>query len=65
MVAFALRKAGWYLRQEIIWHKPSPIRIDSAEEFIKEYFEVQKNLIESGCIEKNEFIDNIIKTYKS
>lgn len=23
MVAFALRSSGWYLRQEIIWHKPS------------------------------------------
>lgn len=25
MVAFALRSAGWYLRQEIIWHKPNPM----------------------------------------
>lgn len=25
MVAFALRKAGWYLRQEIIWAKPNPM----------------------------------------
>lgn len=25
MVAFALRRAGWYLRQEIIWHKPNPM----------------------------------------
>lgn len=25
MVAFALRTDGWYLRQDIIWHKPSPI----------------------------------------
>lgn len=24
MVAFAMRKAGWYLRQDIIWHKPNP-----------------------------------------
>ncbi|MBK1439785.1 site-specific DNA-methyltransferase [Parapedobacter sp. ISTM3] len=23
MVAFALRKEGWYLRQDIIWHKPN------------------------------------------
>ncbi|WP_214072581.1 site-specific DNA-methyltransferase [Mucilaginibacter sp. dw_454] len=23
MVAFALRKQGWYLRQDIIWHKPN------------------------------------------
>lgn len=25
MVAFALRKNGWYLRQDIIWHKPNPM----------------------------------------
>ena len=25
MVAFALRKDGWYLRQDIIWHKPNPM----------------------------------------
>lgn len=25
MLAFALRDWGWYLRQEIIWHKPAPM----------------------------------------
>jgi DNA modification methylase len=25
MVAFALRNDGWYLRQDIIWHKPNPM----------------------------------------
>jgi DNA modification methylase len=25
MLAFALRAAGWYLRQDIIWHKPNPM----------------------------------------
>lgn len=25
MMAFALRSAGWYLRQDIIWHKPNPM----------------------------------------
>jgi DNA modification methylase len=25
MLAFALRSEGWYLRQEIIWHKPNPM----------------------------------------
>lgn len=25
MVAFALRSNGWYLRQDIIWHKPNPM----------------------------------------
>lgn len=25
MLAFTLRERGWYLRQEIIWHKPNPM----------------------------------------
>lgn len=25
MLAFALRSEGWYLRQDIIWHKPNPM----------------------------------------
>lgn len=25
MLAFALRSDGWYLRQDIIWHKPNPM----------------------------------------
>lgn len=25
LVAFALRAGGWYLRQDIIWHKPNPM----------------------------------------
>ena len=24
-LAFVLREYGWYLRQDIIWHKPNPI----------------------------------------
>jgi DNA modification methylase len=40
MLAFALRNAGWYLRQDIIWHKPNPIpenvddRCTKAHEYI-------------------------------
>ena len=40
MVAFALRADGWYLRQDIIWHKPNPIpesvkdRCTKAHEYI-------------------------------
>ena len=25
LVAFALRNAGWYLREDIVWHKPNPM----------------------------------------
>lgn len=40
MVAFALRDDGWYLRQDIIWHKPNPMpesvkdRCTKAHEYI-------------------------------
>ena len=39
-LAFALRNAGWYLRQDIIWHKPNPMpesvrdRCTKAHEYI-------------------------------
>jgi DNA modification methylase len=40
MLAFALRSDGWYLRQDIIWHKPNPMpesvrdRCTKAHEYI-------------------------------
>jgi len=40
LLAFALRKDGWYLRQDIIWHKPNPMpesvkdRCTKAHEYI-------------------------------
>ncbi len=40
MLAFALRQAGWYLRQDIIWHKPNAMpesvtdRCAKAHEYI-------------------------------
>ena len=40
MVALALRKQGWWLRQDIIWHKPNPLpesvtdRCTKAHEYI-------------------------------
>ena len=40
MLAFALRDRGWYLRQDIIWHKPNPMpssvidRFTTAHEYL-------------------------------
>ena len=53
MLAFALRADGWYLRQDIIWHKPNPMpesvkdRCTKAHEYI---FLLSKN--------KNYYYDN-------
>ena len=47
MLAFALRADGWYLRQDIIWHKPNPMpesvqdRCTKAHEYI---FLLSKNI---------------------
>jgi DNA modification methylase len=54
MLAFALRADGWYLRQDIIWHKPNPMpesvrdRCTKAHEYIfllskspKYYFDIE------------------------
>lgn len=54
MVAFALRADGWYLRQDIVWHKPNPMpesvrdRCTKAHEYVfllskapRYYFDVE------------------------
>lgn len=40
MLAFALRSDGWYLRQDIIWHKPNPMPESTRDRCTKshEYF---------------------------
>jgi len=35
MLAFALRADGWYLRQDIIWHKPNPMPESVKDRFTK------------------------------
>jgi DNA modification methylase len=62
MLAFALRADGWYLRQDIIWHKPNPMpesvrdRCTKAHEYIfllsksEKYF-FDSELIREPCSE--------------
>ena len=68
MLAFALRADGWYLRQDIIWHKPNPMpesvrdRCTKAHEYIfllsksqKYYYDmdaVKEPAIHSGRVVK-------------
>lgn len=65
MLAFALRKEGWYLRQDIIWHKPNCMpesvrdRCTKSHEYIfllskspKYYFDseaIAEDIAESSC----------------
>jgi DNA modification methylase len=56
MLAFALRADGWYLRQDIIWHKPNPMpesvrdRCTKAHEYIFLLSKSQKYYYDSESI---------------
>lgn len=56
MLAFALRADGWYLRQDIIWHKPNPMpesvqdRCTKAHEYIFLMSKSQKYYYDSKSI---------------
>jgi len=56
MLAFALRADGWYLRQDIIWHKPNPMpesvqdRCTKAHEYIFLMSKSQKYYFDSKAI---------------
>lgn len=56
MVAFALRSAGWYLRQDIVWHKPNPMpesvtdRCTKSHEYLFLFAKSQKYYYDNDAI---------------
>lgn len=58
MLAFALRTDGWYLRQDIIWHKPNPMpesvrdRCTKAHEYIFLFSKSKKYYYDAYAIEE-------------
>ena len=67
MLAFALREDGWYLRQDIIWHKPNPMpesvrdRCTKSHEYIfllskspKYYFD--NEAIKEPCVHAGKIV---------
>lgn len=58
MLAFALRADGWYLRQDIIWHKPNPMpesvqdRCTKAHEYIFLLSKSQKYYCDMAAIKE-------------
>jgi DNA modification methylase len=58
MLAFALRSDGWYLRQDIIWHKPNPMpesvqdRCTKAHEYIFLLSKSQKYYYDAEAIKE-------------
>lgn len=74
LVAFALRADGWYLRQDIIWHKPNPMpesvadRCTKSHEYIflfsksRKYFfdqdSIKTPLRDASLVRLNQDLDN-------
>jgi len=60
MLAFALRADGWYLRQDIIWHKPNPMpesvqdRCTKAHEYIFLMSKSQKYYFDNEAIKEGD-----------
>lgn len=67
MTAFALRSDGWYLRQDIIWHKPNPMpesvtdRCTKSHEYIFLMAKSQKYYFDHEAIQE-EAVTNIPNT---
>lgn len=59
MLAFALRADGWYLRQDIIWHKPNPMpesvkdRCTKSHEYIFLLSKSERYFFDSESIKEN------------
>jgi DNA modification methylase len=72
MMAFALRADGWYLRQDIIWHKPNPMpesvrdRCTKAHEYIFLLSKSEKYFFDSDAM-REDSVDPIgsAKRYKA
>ncbi len=65
MVAFALRADGWYLRQDIIWHKPNPMpesvtdRCTKSHEYIFLLSKSQKYYYDHEAIKEESVMDRM------
>lgn len=67
MLAFALRNDGWYLRQDIIWHKPNPMpesvrdRCTKSHEYIFLLSKNRKYYFDSEAIKEPAKPDSSIR----
>jgi DNA modification methylase len=66
MVAFALRADGWYLRQDIIWHKPNPMpesvkdRCTKAHEYVFLMSKSKKYYYDADAVKEDCSAENIV-----
>lgn len=67
MLAFALRSEGWWLRQDIIWHKPNPMpesvqdRCTKAHEYVFLFSKSQRYRFDSESIAEKGNIQPTIR----
>lgn len=67
MLAFALRADGWYLRQDIIWHKPNPMpesvtdRCTKSHEYIFLLSKRKKYYFDNEAISEDAFTPPTIR----
>ena len=70
-VAFALQDAGWYLRQDIIWHKPNPMpesvadRCTKAHEYLFLLAKSERYFFDAGAIKEPSVTDDLRRPYGS
>lgn len=69
MLAFALRADGWYLRQDIIWHKPNPMpesvrdRCTKAHEYIFLLSKGPRYYFDADAIKEQQVTGKVAKYY--
>ena len=67
MLAFALRDDGWYLRQDIIWHKPNPMpesvkdRCTKSHEYLFLLSKQQKYYFDHEAIQEDAVTEPTIR----
>ena len=67
MLAFALRADGWYLRQDIIWHKPNPMpesvtdRCTKSHEYIFLLSKSQRYYYDQESIMQNVTLSSVAR----
>jgi len=70
LLAFALRASGWYLRQDIIWHKPNPMpesvkdRCTKSHEYIFLLTKSAKYYFDNNAIKEPAAFDGRTNMYK-
>ena len=70
-VALALQEAGWYLRQDIIWHKPNPMpesvtdRCTKAHEYLFLLSKRERYYFDSAAIQEQSATNDPRRPYTS